>query len=67
MKDLPLPADDYRVPRVAPSVEPGDGLEGVRDVVDYLPLSLVSPLEADYRGVLLRFRQLSQCRAGGSP
>src|SRR3989449_1556132 len=69
VKDVPLSADDYCVTRVAPSVEAGDRLEVVRDVVDYLALSLVSPLEADYRGVflLLRPRQLSQCRAGGSP
>src|SRR5713226_8641447 len=52
MKEVPLTTCDYRVTCVAPSVEPGDGLEVVRDVVDYLPLSLVSPLEADYRGVL---------------
>src|SRR2546425_459719 len=68
-KDVSPSADDYRVTRIAPSVEAGDRLEVVRDVVDYLALSLVSPLEADYRGVflLLRLRQLSQCRAGGSP
>src|SRR2546428_13761835 len=64
VKDVPLSADDYRVTRVAPPVEASDRPEVVRDIVDYLALSLVSPLEPDYRGVLfllLRLRQISQC------